>query len=277
MNKEVQKSMAEEREPLVEIEGQKDIIGVPFTPLSTKPSPVYRTTYDYYLRQKAMNQSVSPLIGRYNNRKFQVYDYTMKAWVDRNYKDFEYEATLKDGTKQKKNYFKKFNRWIVQFDGDVEFKNIYNKATKKKETIKLSKAVVLLTKAPNDEMEKTIKNGIKRGDLRKSLYKFTRTGTGLKTVWEIEYEGERKSPLPSFSSSSNTQATNGETEAPVKDEKDYLTMKIKGKDGAEFIVEDVVNEIKDRGFGKDFAEECFKENYEMEDELIKKICDGEFD
>lgn len=263
----------ENRELLVTIEKQSSLVGVPFTPVQDKPMVGYKTNWDYWTAKKEF------LIGRVKDKKFEVYNNATKQWEERNWKDFEY--TNAEG--QTRNYFKKQYKWIVDFENEVEFEDLYNPNTKVKGTQKLKRAVITLTKMPNDEMEKVVRDHTAMGILKKNLYKFNKTGSPPQVKYDLQFAGNRQTPLESSSSSSSTTQTTinptpAITPVPKKEvDKSYLKEIILGQDGGEFLVEDIIKDFTADGMGAEYARETFKQNFLIEDDLLDEIIENEFE
>ena len=149
----------EETEQIVLIEKQSEVANATFKVLTEgDPKESWKTNYQYYLKQKATGASVRPLIGRYQDKQFQVYD--EGTWVDKNY--WDYADPLKDsagvivkgptGKPRQVQYFTCKHIWKIEFD-EPEKVSFYDKELKQNLVEKKKIVEVALSKNLSEKLK----------------------------------------------------------------------------------------------------------------------------
>lgn len=261
-------------EKLITIENQGMVLGKPFTPVTLEPKQEFKTDFMYWKNHQKR------LIGRFKDRQFQFWNKDTGSWENANYRDFEYTAEV-DGKEVKKNYFRRYDSYIVDFGEEVEFQDVWNPNSRTKETMKLKRVALWLTKMPSDELKKVMESDEKRGEgtVKKSMYVIRKEGEGLRTKYFAQFEKPRDTPLNSGGDSSpSSSSSSSETVETVEESPkvDY-EQEVETTEGDKIPLSEVIKEMEGAGYTKEMAKSAFEVNYKIDIELLEAVLEDKFE
>jgi len=153
--------MTEEQNTYVKLEKQSMASGTPFQVKSKEPNTYYKTNYAYYLKQKADNAPLRPLIGKMENDKFSVF--LDGVWVEKSLWDDFSEEVIENGKQvlntkgnvRKRLLFDQKFDWLLEFEKEIPIE-YYNKEEKRKVIENHKTMWVSMSKNLNEKLQEQL-------------------------------------------------------------------------------------------------------------------------